>query len=106
MHLSALIDDLLAYSRLERRQFALGPVDVQSVIERLLDDRCYEIDQRLVEVAGSTLPLREADGTWYVFEAPDPCPGARLVHGGFQDAEGVRSRVRWRPVMQARLPVD
>jgi signal transduction histidine kinase/putative methionine-R-sulfoxide reductase with GAF domain len=50
VHLSALIDDLLVYSRLERRQFALGPVDVRSILERLLADRCYEIDRRHIDV--------------------------------------------------------
>lgn len=50
VHLSALIDDLLVYSRLERRQFALGPVDVRSVVDRVLADRRYEVDKRHIDV--------------------------------------------------------
>ena len=50
VHLSALIDDLLVYSRLERRQFALGHVDVCGVIDRVLADRRYEIDKRHIDV--------------------------------------------------------
>jgi signal transduction histidine kinase/putative methionine-R-sulfoxide reductase with GAF domain len=61
MHLSSLIDDLLAYSRLERRSFALASVNLPSLLERLLGDRSYEIDRRHVEVRVE-LPFEEVWG--------------------------------------------
>jgi signal transduction histidine kinase len=61
VHLSTLIDDLLTYSRLERRSFALGPVNLPAILERLLADRRYEIDQRQVTVRVE-LPFTEVWG--------------------------------------------
>lgn len=45
-HMAQLIEDLLAYSRLERRAFQVDQVDVQSVVNRILSERADEVTQR------------------------------------------------------------
>ena len=48
--MSQLIEDLLAYSRLERRLLQPGPVNPQEIVHSLLAERGDEIRQREVEV--------------------------------------------------------
>jgi PAS domain S-box-containing protein len=45
-----LIDDLLAYSRLERRDLILGPVNLIQVVDHLLAENKEEISQRNIDV--------------------------------------------------------
>lgn len=48
--MARLIDDLLAYSRLERRAAQTGPVRLADVIEPLLDERAGEIGEQGVDI--------------------------------------------------------
>lgn len=48
--MSRLIDDLLSYSRLERRSLAFAPVDVQALLTTLLAERQDEIAARGAQV--------------------------------------------------------
>lgn len=64
-----LIDDLLAYSRAERRELQLGPVAVADVVERVLAERAGEIGERRVEVRVELPPDRvhaDPDGLLFV----------------------------------------
>ncbi len=45
-----LIEDLLTYSRLERRSLTLGRIDPQALIESLIAERAEEIEERGVRV--------------------------------------------------------
>jgi PAS domain S-box-containing protein len=49
-HMGQLLEDLLAYSRLERRDLQVGPVDPQQVVESLLAECSGEIQSRGVAV--------------------------------------------------------
>jgi signal transduction histidine kinase len=44
------IDDLLEYSRLERREAELAPVDVRGLVDSILSERQAEIEQRKIAV--------------------------------------------------------
>jgi signal transduction histidine kinase len=48
--MSQLIDDLLAYSRLERHSFTTGQVNVRGLIETLLAERADELCTRNLDV--------------------------------------------------------
>lgn len=60
-HMGQLIDALLAYSRLERRELAAGPVELAAVIEQLLADRRFELQERRITVRVA-LPFRQVRG--------------------------------------------
>lgn len=49
-HMAQLIEDLLAYSRLERRPFQVDQVDVEALVSKILSERSDEIAQRHIEV--------------------------------------------------------
>lgn len=49
-HMSLLIDDLLAYSRLERRNLAIHPVDPARLIQAILSEYAAEINRRKIQV--------------------------------------------------------
>jgi len=55
-NMSQLIDDLLAYSRLERRATKRGRVDIPALIEDVLTERHEEIVSRPVAVRVEALP--------------------------------------------------
>jgi signal transduction histidine kinase len=60
-----LIDDLLAYSRLERRVLVKGSVDLAEIIEPLIAERSQEIEIRklqLINHSPSLLVNTEAEG--------------------------------------------
>ena len=48
--MSQLIDDLLQYSRLERRTFTSAPVNLEEIVERLLQERVKEMESHRFEV--------------------------------------------------------
>jgi PAS domain S-box-containing protein len=50
IHMDRLIDDLLAYSRLERREMQPGPVDLAALIASLLEERGDEVISRHARV--------------------------------------------------------
>lgn len=50
LQMDALIDGLLAYSRMERREMHAAPVDLPAVVASLLAEREEEIRERAVEV--------------------------------------------------------
>lgn len=65
LQMNELIDDLLLYSRLERRTMESGPVYPQAVIDALLAERADEIAERGVVVSVSlpaTAVLADRDG--------------------------------------------
>ena len=49
-HMSLLIDDLLAYSRLERRSLAIHPVDPARLIQAILSEYTTEINRREIRI--------------------------------------------------------
>lgn len=49
-HMAQLIEDLLAYSRLERRAFQVDQVDVQTLVNKILSERADEVAQRNVAI--------------------------------------------------------
>ena len=49
-NMKQFIDDLLEYSRLERREAELAPVDVRGLVESMLNERQAEIEQRKTSV--------------------------------------------------------
>ena len=49
-HMGQLIEDLLAYSRLERRAFQVDQVDVQALVNKILSERAGEIAARSVKI--------------------------------------------------------
>lgn len=63
--MNTLIDDLLVYSRMERRAVAIQPVDVRALLDSLLAERAAEIRSRHVQITVNlpfaTLPA-DADG--------------------------------------------
>ncbi len=50
-----LIEDLLTYSRLERRSLTLGRIDPQALIESLIAERAEEIEERGIHVTVDVL---------------------------------------------------
>ncbi|WP_126446587.1 sensor histidine kinase [Sulfuricystis multivorans] len=63
--MQALIDDLLAYSRMERKPLTTTAVDPRGIIENLLAERGQEIEARNVQVRIALPPLTlaaDADG--------------------------------------------
>ncbi len=64
LQMNRLIEDLLEYSRLERRDLHLEAVELLPLVERLLDERGRELEARGVEVMVESPPLRvRADET-------------------------------------------
>lgn len=57
MQMDALIDGLLAYSRMERREMHAAPVDLPALVESLLAERETEIRERSMEVHIRIPPL-------------------------------------------------
>lgn len=49
-HMAQLIEDLLAYSRLERRAFQVDEIDVQGLVDKILYERAADIAQRKVQI--------------------------------------------------------
>lgn len=49
-HMAQLIEDLLAYSRLERRAFQVDQVDVLALVNKILGERADEITRRNVKI--------------------------------------------------------
>jgi PAS domain S-box-containing protein len=49
-HMNEVIEDLLVYSRLERREMQIGPIDLQALSESVLAERAGEIKARGVAV--------------------------------------------------------
>lgn len=49
--MNQLIDDLLAYSRLERRAMRIGKVDARSLIEMVIAERANELQDRQVTIS-------------------------------------------------------
>ena len=61
-NMKQFIDDLLEYSRLERREAELAPVDVRGLVESVLGERQAEIEQRNVSVeVNVSVPAVAAD---------------------------------------------
>ncbi|WP_190404442.1 GAF domain-containing sensor histidine kinase [Pseudanabaena mucicola] len=56
-----LIDDLLSLSRLTRKDLLRKPVDVHSLIHKILNDFAAEIQDRQIEIAIADLPDCDAD---------------------------------------------
>ena len=48
--MNKLIEDLLAYSRMERKDLHLTAIDLKSLIENLVDQRTHDIEQCRIEV--------------------------------------------------------
>jgi len=68
-NMQQLIEDMLAYSRLERRDLAVGPVDLRATVQAVLRERDFDLAQVnltvdlavgrvLVDVDGLTIALR------------------------------------------------
>jgi len=65
LQMDQLIEDMLAYSRLERRDMQPGPMDPRSLIEALLAERAEEVQARGVVVnlaLGCTVVTADRDG--------------------------------------------
>jgi len=63
--MNELIDDLLAYSRMERRKLDTGPLDLNTLLANVLAERAHDFDARGVKVDVSMPPLTvhaDADG--------------------------------------------
>lgn len=100
-----LIDDLLAYSRMERKAMAAVSIDPRSVIEPLIDERRHEIEARGVRIA-LTLPALEVsadpDGLTIVLrnlldnalKFTRQCPQPEIVIGGEASPDGVHLWLR------------
>lgn len=69
--LQQLIDDLLAYSRMERRTLHVGTVDVDAVLSRVLHERAAELASRDVRLERSVpaglIARADADGLALAF---------------------------------------
>jgi PAS domain S-box-containing protein len=64
-HMNQLIDDLLAYSRLEQQRLSTGPVDLLSLINMVIDERSQELNDRGIEVTVDIrcgIAMADADG--------------------------------------------
>jgi signal transduction histidine kinase len=48
--MNQLINDLLAYSRLERRMVVVTPVHVRELVEQILEEKAIELNERNVQV--------------------------------------------------------
>jgi len=55
-NMKQFIDDLLEYSRLERREAELAPVDVRGLVESILSERQAEIEERKAHVEVNVSP--------------------------------------------------
>jgi len=97
-HMDQLTDDLLAYSRLERREMQAGKVNPQELIEALLAERAEEIKARGVAVTlansctsvtadreGLAMALRNLLQNALKFSANVPKP---MIEIGGRDAGG------------------
>jgi len=63
--MNELIDDLLAYSRMERRRLNAGPLELDHLLDNLLAERGEEFAERGVQIERSLPPLSlsaDADG--------------------------------------------
>jgi hypothetical protein len=63
--MSRLIDDLLAYSRLERRALHAGLVNLDTLVESLVEECSAELKERAISVRLDLRPVRvtaDADG--------------------------------------------
>lgn len=61
--MSALIDDLLSFSRVTTKQKPFVPVDLNQVIARVLDDLDYAIEDAEAKLYIESLPLIDADAS-------------------------------------------
>ena len=61
--LESLIDDLLAYSRVDTQGKAFEPVDCSSIFDQVIADLRLDIEQHSAEVSRSALPTLLADGS-------------------------------------------
>jgi signal transduction histidine kinase len=61
--MSALLDGLLRYVRLDRHALASGPVDVNQVIEQVRDDLSTALAQRGGRLEATPLPTVQADAS-------------------------------------------
>ena len=59
--MSALIRDLLAYSRITTRQQAFGPVSLDLIVARVIDTLDLQISQANAQVTVSSLPVLNGD---------------------------------------------
>lgn len=57
-----MVDDLLAYSRVEQTDGEFQPVDCDAVLERVLDDLRVRIEENDAEITAESLPTVTADG--------------------------------------------
>lgn len=100
-----LIDDLLAYSRMERKPMSLTALDPRPLVQRLLDERQREIAERNIRIHLDLPPLSlsaDADGLYIVmrnlidnavkFTRHNSAPAIEI--GGVRTAEGVHLWIR------------
>lgn len=100
-----LIDDLLAYSRMERRPLTLAALDPRALVERILAERAPEIAARGIQVRvelpplavagdaeGLTLVLRNLIDNAFKFTRATPTP--EIVIGGESQGEEAHLWVR------------
>ena len=59
--MGVLIDDLLAFSRLSRREMSFNSVDMQTLVNSVFDELCNGEDGRLIDFRPGKLPSIEGD---------------------------------------------
>jgi signal transduction histidine kinase len=60
VNMNQLIEDLLAYSRMERRSFASAEINIRSMVESLLEARSVEITSKSIQMKVD-LPFEEVN---------------------------------------------
>ncbi|MBC7771478.1 MAG: CHASE3 domain-containing protein [Pyrinomonadaceae bacterium] len=59
--MGVLIDDLLAFSRLSRRDMSPQPIDMNAVVRQCFQDLAAQINERAIEIVVDPLPMAQGD---------------------------------------------